>query len=201
MCNPDIPTEPQLVGYARVSTAEQSLDMQIRGLLDYGVPENNIWSEKRSATSQRRPKLEECLQYLAPGDTLVVYKLDRLARSMKDLLERLEYLEDRGIKFMSLTERIETVTPGGKLIAGVLAALAQFERDLVAERTTSGMAAKRKRCPDWTPGPTRKLTGAALKYAQGQRDKGKTAKDIIAGLKDKYKIVVSPRTIYLRTRG
>ena len=126
--------------------------MQIRGLLDYGVPENNIWSEKRSATSQRRPKLEECLQYLAPGDTLVVYKLDRLARSMKDLLERLEYLEDRGIKFMSLTERIETVTPGGKLIAGVLAALASSaapwsmrRRALAREQAVPERAWKRRR--------------------------------------------------------
>ena len=190
-----------LVGYARVSTSEQSLEMQTAALEKFGVDPSRIWSEKRSATSQRRPMLEECLRFLAPGDTLVVWKLDRFARSTLDLLTRLEKLEARGIKFVSLTEKIETTTPGGRLLVGVLALLAQFERDLVTERTASGMAAKREREPDWVPGPTRKLTGAALKFAQSKREQGWTAPQIIDALQaEPYKIKVSARTIYLRTK-
>ncbi len=200
MWDSNIEPEPLLVGYARVSTAEQSLDMQIAALEKFGVEPGRIWSEKRSATSQKRPQTEQCLNFMTSGDTLVVWKLDRFARSTLDLLTRLEKLEARGIKFVSLTEKIETTTPGGRLLVGVLALLAQFERDLVSERTASGMKAKREREPDWVPGPTRKLTGAALKRAQVMREAGKTAPQIIDALQAEFKIKVSARTIYLRTK-
>lgn len=186
----------QLVGYARVSTSDQSVAMQLEALTKYGVPVENIWQEKKSA-GRRRVKLEQCLKYLEEGDTLVVWKMDRFARSMLDLLSKLKNLDDRGVKFVSLTESIDTRTPGGRLLVHVLAALAEFERDLIAERTSAGM--QRKLATGWRPGPKPKFTAEIIKEAQRLRDKGHSAPEIIEALKAKYKIKLSPRSIYLRT--
>lgn len=141
------PVEPtgQLIGYARVSTRDQSVDMQLEALRRAGVPEDNLWWEVKSGVKQRRPKLEMALTQAMRGDTVVVYKLDRFGRSMLDLIEKVQNLTERGIGFKSLTEGFDTTTPGGRLLFHVIGALAQFERDLVVERTRDGMAAARER--------------------------------------------------------
>jgi DNA invertase Pin-like site-specific DNA recombinase len=131
-----------LVGYARVSTQEQDTDMQRRALRRAGC--KVIYEEQRSAVS-KRPKLDELLATLTAADTLVVYKLDRLARSLKQLLTIVEHLETIGAGFKSLTEPINTDTSAGKLMMQMLGAFAEFERSLIVERTKSGMRAAKER--------------------------------------------------------
>jgi DNA invertase Pin-like site-specific DNA recombinase len=135
----------RLIGYARISTRDQSLDMQLDALRRAGVPEDNLWFEVKSGVKAKRPRLELALTQAVRGDVFVVYKLDRLGRSMLDLIEKVEGLTKRGIGFRSLTEGFDTTTPGGRLLFHVIGALAQFERDLVVERTRDGMAAARRR--------------------------------------------------------
>jgi DNA invertase Pin-like site-specific DNA recombinase len=135
----------QLIGYARVSTADQSVDMQMDALRRAGVPEDNLWFEVKSGVRARRPQLEMALTQAMRGDTFVVYKLDRLGRSLRDLMDKLEDLNKRGIGFRSLNEGIDTSTAIGRFAFHMLGALAQFERDLTVERTRDGMAAARRR--------------------------------------------------------
>lgn len=145
--NDPLPIAPtgRLVGYARISTRDQSLDMQLDALRRAGVPEDNLWYEVKSGVKAKRPRLELALTQAVRGDTFVVYKLDRLGRSMLDLIQKVDDLTKRGIGFRSLTEGLDTTTPGGRLLFHVIGALAQFERDLVVERTRDGMAAARRR--------------------------------------------------------
>ena len=119
------------IGYARVSTDDQSLDMQINRLIKSGVHPDNIYSEHVSGSKRKRPALNDALRRLAPGDTFVVWKLDRVARSVAHLMEIFKDFEDRDITFESITEKIDTATPGGLLFFHLLAAFAQFERDLI----------------------------------------------------------------------
>lgn len=128
-----------LIGYARVSTREQNLAMQVEALQRYGVSPESIHSEHVSAVSAKRHKLEWALRNLREGDTFVVWKLDRLARSVSDLLRRVKQIETAGARLVSLTELIDTKTAVGNLLLVVLGAVAQFERDLIAERTSAGM--------------------------------------------------------------
>lgn len=130
-----------LVGYARVSTQEQNLDLQIKALEDAGC--KKIFTEKASGALRERPELTEALKYLRPnaGDTLVVWKLDRLARSLIQLIDTIEKLEKEDIAFKSLTEAIDTSTSGGKLIFHIFGALAEFERGLIKERTIAALRA------------------------------------------------------------
>src|SRR5712691_1409424 len=134
-----------LIGYARVSTDEQNLDLQRDALLKAGVAAKDIFTDKVTGTQSDRPGLTEALSHLRAGDTLVVWRLDRLGRSLRDLIDRLLDLDQRGIGFKSLTEAIDTTTPGGKLIFHIFGSLAEFERDLIRERTTAGLAAARAR--------------------------------------------------------
>ncbi len=131
--------EGNMIGYARVSTAEQSVGMQVEALKRAGVPETNIFSECMSGSTKNRPQLAIALRAVMPGDTFVVWKLDRLARSMTHLLEVINLLDDEGVKFRSLTEGIETETPMGRLFLHFMGAIAQFERDLIRERTQAGV--------------------------------------------------------------
>ncbi len=131
------------IGYARVSTGEQTLDLQLDALRQAGC--GKLFTETASGTKADRPVLAEVLGYLRPGDTLVVWRLDRLGRSLRHLIETIAALAERGIGFKSLTEQIDTTTPGGKLIFHVFGALAEFERDLIRERTHAGLAAARAR--------------------------------------------------------
>lgn len=138
-------TAGRLVGYARVSTSEQSLDLQRDALLKAGVLPDNLHEEQVSGVAAKRPKLKAALLDAVCGDTFVVWKLDRLGRSMLDLLQRIEDMEARGVKFRSLTEGIDTTTPAGRLLMHMIGSLAQFERDLIRERTRAGMEAVRAR--------------------------------------------------------
>lgn len=127
------------MGYARVSTEEQTLDLQINALLRAGVPERAIHSEKVSAASSKRPGLALAIKHCREGDTLVVWKLDRVARSLRHLFRIVNELTDKGVGFRCLTQSFDTTTPAGKLMMAMLGAFAEFERDLIAERTRAGI--------------------------------------------------------------
>jgi DNA invertase Pin-like site-specific DNA recombinase len=133
-----------MVGYARVSTDDQDLAMQLAKLREVGVHPDNTHMDTLSARAKRRPGLDRAWKDCVAGDTLVVWRLDRLARSTLDLLTKVKDLEARGVKLRSLTEAIETDTIVGQLLLAVLGAVAQFERDLIAERTRTGMAVARE---------------------------------------------------------
>lgn len=160
------------IGYARVSTGEQTLDLQHDALTNAGC--GKIYQETASGAKADRPVLDEVLSYLRGGDTLVVWRLDRLGRSLEHLIDVVSMLAERGISFKSLTEQIDTTTPGGKLIFHVFGALAEFERDLIRERTHAGLAAARSR--GRVGGRPKKLTDpkqlelARALYKGGQTD-------------------------------
>ena len=130
------------IGYARVSTREQHLDMQLTALKDAGC--ERIFQEQVSGVGERT-ELQTAMQYLRDGDCLVVYKLDRLGRSMKDLLAIIEQLQTKNISLVSLRDNIDTGSTTGKLVMHIFAALAEFERDLIRERTGEGRAAAMKK--------------------------------------------------------
>ena len=132
-----------LVGYGMVSTADQSTDLQTDALTAQGC--ERIFVERASGAQRDRPELKAALEYLRKGDTLVVWRLDRLARSLKQLIETVEDLEAHGIGFMSLTENLDTTTPGGKLVFHIFAGLAEFERSIVRERVNAGLQAAKAR--------------------------------------------------------
>jgi DNA invertase Pin-like site-specific DNA recombinase len=132
-----------LVGYARVSTSDQTLDLQQDALTKAGC--TRIFTDTASGAQTERKGLQEAISYVRVGDTLVVWKLDRLGRSLKDLITRITELNDRKIGFRSLTENIDTTTSGGKLIFHIFGALAEFERDIIKERTNAGLEAARTR--------------------------------------------------------
>jgi DNA invertase Pin-like site-specific DNA recombinase len=136
----------RLVGYARVSTDDQDLTLQIDSLLGLDVGRDNIFSDKVSGAKTARPGLDACLAHLQLGDTLVVWRLDRLGRSMHHLVELIEELRNRGIGFRSVSDGfIDTTSASGELIFHVFSALAQFERRLIQERTKAGLASARAR--------------------------------------------------------
>ena len=132
-----------LIGYARVSTNDQHLDLQNDALMAAGC--DRILTDVASGAKTQRPGLEEAIQYCRPSDTLVVWKLDRLGRSLPHLVETVKNLEDRNIGFKSLQENIDTTTSSGKLIFHIFASLAEFERDIICERTKAGLTAARAR--------------------------------------------------------
>ncbi len=130
-----------LIGYARVSTQEQDTELQRVALEAVGC--GKVFAETASGAQRNRPDLTAALSFMREGDTLVVWKLDRLARSLKQLIETVEDLEARGIGFQSLTEKIDTTSPGGRLVFHLFASLAEFERGLIRERTMAGLASAR----------------------------------------------------------
>jgi len=132
-----------ILGYARVSTDDQSLDGQTDALAAAGAA--RIFADRISGTARQRPELDRLLEQLRPGDVVVVAKYDRLARSLRDLLEIVDTVQARGAGFRSLAEEIDTTTPAGRLIFHVFASIAQFERERIAERTREGLAAARRR--------------------------------------------------------
>ncbi len=183
-----------LVGYARVSTPEQTVDLQEDALRQAGC--GRVVTEVASGVRTDRNGLAEALTFVRAGDILVVWKLDRLGRSLPHLIEVVTALEKRGIGFKSLQESIDTATAGGKLIFHVFAALAEFERDLIRERTNAGLAAARAR--GRYGGRPRRLTERQIKLARAMlRDRGGTVAEVCATLG------VSKTTIYraLRTIG
>lgn len=132
-----------LVGYARVSTAEQNLQLQKHALIAAGCAD--IFDDQASGAKSDRPGLRAALAFLRRGDTLVTWKLDRLGRSLAHLIETVRNLEAKGVGFRSLTEGVDTTTPGGTLVFHLFGALAQFERDLIRERTNAGLRAAEAR--------------------------------------------------------
>lgn len=132
-----------IIGYARVSTNDQNPELQVDALKKAGAEQ--IFQEKFTGTLRERPELSQCLRTFRQGDVLIVWKLDRLARSLKDLVEIVQDLQDRGIGFKSLTESIDTTSSGGRLVFHIFGALAEFERDLIRERTMAGLEAARAR--------------------------------------------------------
>jgi DNA invertase Pin-like site-specific DNA recombinase len=132
-----------LIGYARVSTTDQTLSLQEDALKSAGC--GQIFMDTASGASTERPGLETALSHLRSGDVLVVWRLDRLGRSLPHLIETIKGLDGRGIGFQSVTEHIDTTTSGGKLVFHIFGALAEFERDIIRERTQAGLQAARAR--------------------------------------------------------
>lgn len=163
--------DQSLLGYARVSTLEQDEALQVDGLRAVGCA--RVFVDKASGKLERRPQLDTLFDQLRPGDTVVVWRLDRLGRSLRHLIDTVHALESRGVAFRSLTEKIDTSTPGGRLIFHVFGALAEFERDLIRERTVAGLAAARARGRTggrptvWTP---EKLKVARAMYESREHD-------------------------------
>ena len=131
------------LGYARVSTTDQDAALQIDALTGAGC--FRIFTDKASGSLESRPELDKLLDQIRPGDTLVVWRLDRLGRSLRNLIDQFTALHERGIGFKSLQETIDTTSSGGRLVFHVFGALAEFERDLIRERTNAGLAAARAR--------------------------------------------------------
>ncbi|MBF6611888.1 MAG: recombinase family protein [Chloroflexi bacterium] len=168
-----------LVGYARVSTQEQTLDLQLDALNKAGC--GRIFTDTISGAKQERKGLSEALEFMREGDTIVVWRLDRLGRSLKHLIETVTALNERRIGFRSLTEQIDTTTSGGKLIFHVFGALAEFERDLIRERTQAGLQAARARGRQG--GRPRRLDEKKIKMLLGlYADKSNSIEDILATL-------------------
>ncbi len=160
------------IGYARVSTTDQTLNLQLDALEKADC--KPIFRDTISGAKAERPGLKEALNYLREGDTLVVWRLDRLGRSLQHLIETVTGLEARGIGFRSLNEQLDTTTANGKLIFNIFASLAQFERDLIRERTQAGLAAARARGrkggrPNALRGKDPKQVELALKLYQEQK--------------------------------
>lgn len=185
------------IGYARVSTQDQNLEMQLDALEKAGC--HQVFQEKASGIKSDRPELVAMQQVLREGDVIYIYKLDRLGRSLKHLLEMTSDLEKRGIGLVSINDHIDTTTAQGRLIFNIFASLAEFERDLIRERTKSGLEAARAR--GRKGGRTRGLTQEAEKTAMlaqtlyNERKLG--VNEIAADLK------ISKMTLYkyLRHRG
>jgi DNA invertase Pin-like site-specific DNA recombinase len=136
----------RLLGYARVSTDDQDLTLQLDSLTNLGINPSDIFTEKVSGAKTDRPELNACLAKLQQGDTLVVWRLDRLGRSMHHLVALIEELRNRGVGFRSVSDGlIDTTSPSGELIFHIFSALAQFERRLIQERTRAGLASARAR--------------------------------------------------------
>lgn len=177
----------QLVGYARVSTAEQTPALQLDALKVAGCV--RVFVETASGTRQDRPELAKALDYLRPGDTLVVWRLDRLARSLRQLVDTVAELHAHKAELRSLHEAIDTSSSTGRLTFHLFAALAEFERDVISERTSAGLAAARAR--GRTGGRPRKLTDGDLAVARALLREGTTAFTEIA-----RRVRVAPSTLY-----
>jgi DNA invertase Pin-like site-specific DNA recombinase len=181
-----------LVGYARVSTREQNQALQLDALQAAGCA--RVYTEKASGAQRERPELKAALDYAREGDTLVVWKLDRLARSIRQLIETVEDLEQRKIGLRSLTEAIDTTTPGGRLVFHVFAALAEFERSVIRERTTAGLEAARAR--GRRGGRPRSLNEGDLAAAKAMlRDPSITVEEVAR------RLGVGPATLYRHLPG
>ncbi len=155
-----------LIGYARVSTNEQNLDLQRDALLKAGCSEKNIFTDKITGTKAERIGLAQALSHLRAGDTFVVWRLDRLGRSLKHLIETVTKLREQNIAFKSITENIDTSTATGQLVFHIFGALAEFERNLIRERTIAGLESARAR---GRLGGRPELTGASSKVAMAKK--------------------------------
>lgn len=168
-----------LLGYARVSTDEQNLDLQLRALKAVGC--ERILDDRVSGAAKRRPGLDQALDALGQGDILVVWRLDRLGRSLQHLIEVIGEIGDKGAGFRSLSDRIDTTTAGGRLYFHMMGALAEFERDLIRERTRAGMSAARARGEHLGRKPA--LSPAQIDHARLLVDRGESPSAVARSLK------------------
>jgi len=181
-----------LVGYARVSTQDQNLDLQIEALRKAGVKEDNLHVEKLSATSKNRPALDNAIKDLREGDTLLVWRLDRFARSMRDLYARLDRVYAKGARFRSLTESFDFDTFTGKFVLGILGLVAELERQITIARTSAGIKAYREKTGrDW--GRVAKLSEKQVKEAGRMLNR---KKDPMSGPQVAAHFKVATPTIY-----
>src|SRR5271166_3723998 len=183
----DITSKPMLIGYARVSTVDQNLALQRDALTEAGC--QKIFTEQMSGAVADRPALHDAVEFARSGDTLIVWKLDRLARSMKQLIETIENLRIRGIGFRSLTEGLDTTTAQGRLVFHMFGALAEFEHSLIRERTRAGLAAARR--IGRTGGRPSKMTDDDIEAARAL-----LANPDIGVTKIAHRLGVSPATLY-----
>ena len=169
-----------LVGYARVSTVGQSLEVQREKLLAVGVSAGELFEEKKSGVDARRPKLKECLRYVRKGDTLIVTKIDRLARSANDFHKILGDLTEKGVEFRALDDAdADTTTRSGKLLIGILALIAEFETAIRAERQAEGIAKAKQRGTRFGRKP--KVTPETVEQIRRMRhDECKTVPEIVS---------------------
>jgi DNA invertase Pin-like site-specific DNA recombinase len=185
------------IGYARVSTQDQGLSLQMDALQKAGC--EKIYKEKISGATQDRPELQKMLEHVRDGDVVVIWKLDRLARSLKDLIEMVGKLQSQGVALQSVTDQIDTTTPHGKLTFHLFAALAEFERDIIRERTKAGLAAARARgrIGGRPKGLSKKAQNTAIIAEKLYNDQQMTVKEICEQLG------ISRRTFYnyLEYRG
>jgi len=164
-----------LIGYARISTADQTLDLQLDALKKAGCEQ--IFTDRVSGTKAERKGLSEALSHLREGDTLVVWRLDRLGRSLIHLIDTVTELHDTGVGFKSLQENIDTTTSGGKLVFHIFGALAEFEREIIKERTRAGLESARSRGK--VGGRPRSLTSKEIQMLRNMAaDKSLTVSDI-----------------------
>jgi DNA invertase Pin-like site-specific DNA recombinase len=180
-----------LMGYARVSTDDQSLALQIDALKAAGC--ELVFEDQMTGASVVRPGLEKAFSHLRKGDTLVVWKLDRLGRTVKGLVELVDFLQAKEIQFRSLTDSIDTSTSAGRFFFHVMAALAQMERELVRERTQAGLGAARAR--GRVGGRKPKMDESKKKAARRMLESGMTAVEVAQA------IGVSRATLYRRVRS
>ena len=188
-----------LIGYARVSKADgsQLLDLQRDALLDAGVDEERLYEDRASGRLDHRPGLDACLKALQPGNTCVVWKLDRLGRDLKHLVNTVDELRDRGVGLRVLAgagAEIDTSTANGRLIFGIFAALAEFERELIVERTRAGLAAARAR--GRLGGRPRKMDVAMLRMAvRAMAERDTKAQDLA------QRLGITTTTLYMYVNG
>lgn len=180
-------TSGTLVGYARVSTWDQTTQSQMDALRSAGC--HRIFEETASGTRTDRPQLAALLDYVREGDTLVVWRLDRLGRSLKHLIETVTALEQRGVAFRSIHENIDTTTSAGRLVFHIFGALAEFERDLIVDRTKAGLAAARERGSK--PGRKPSLSADQVAVVRRMHTGGEHTVDAIAKV-----VGVSRATVY-----
>ncbi|ELZ4289297.1 MULTISPECIES: recombinase family protein [Enterobacteriaceae] len=176
-----------LIGYARVSTGDQNLDLQKTALVRAECEQ--IFEDTASGKNARRPGLRRAIRRLKPGDSLVVWKLDRLGRSVRDLITLVSELQDRGIHFRSLTDSIDTSTPAGRFFFHVMSALAEMERELIVERTRAGLAVAREQ--GRVGGRRRVMTEEVVERCRRMLENGATRQQIAdvigVGVKTIYK--------------
>lgn len=165
----------QTIGYARVSSTGQSLDVQLEKLNDYGC--TRIYQEKITGTTNNRPELKACLEYLREGDKLVITKLDRMARSTNHLTSIAEDLKQRGIELIVIDQAIDTSTPTGKLLFNMLASIAEFETEIRKERQLDGIAKAKEKGIKF--GAKAKLTDDQVEELKEKRAAGVMIKDLM----------------------